>query len=214
MIGILGGTFNPIHFGHLRPALEITEALQMRQMRLIPSAIPPHREEPEVAAPLRMQMVQAAVASEPRFVVDDRELRRNGPSYTVDTLSSLRSEVGDEAIGLLIGMDAFLDLHTWHQWERLIDLAHIIVMQRPSKYSQEQYRQKMDPKVRALVDGHTASQWRQLHETPSGKMWFQGVTQLDISATAIRDTIKAGHSVRFLTPESVVKIIENHQLYR
>lgn len=214
MIGVLGGTFNPIHYGHLRPALEITDVLQMREMRLIPSAIPPHREEPEVDAQLRLNMVQAAATSESRFVVDDRELRRGGPSYTVDTLNSLRDEVGDEAIGLLIGMDAFLDLHTWHQWERLIDLAHIIVMQRPGGYSIEQYRQKMDPKVNALVDSHTASQWRQLHESSGGKLWFQAVTQLDISATKIRDTIKVGYSVRFLTPDSVVEIIENHQLYR
>ncbi|WP_455210744.1 nicotinate-nucleotide adenylyltransferase [Kaarinaea lacus] len=214
MIGVLGGTFNPVHFGHLRPALEITEALQLREMRVIPSAMPPHREVPDVDAQLRLHMVEAAAASESRFMVDDRELRREGPSYTVDTLISLRQEVGDEAIGLLIGMDAFLDLQTWHQWERLIELAHIIVMQRPSGYSREQYRQKMDPKVRALVDSQSASQWRELHNVSSGKLWFQTVTQLDISATKIRDTIKAGYSVRFLTPDSVVEIIENHQLYR
>ncbi len=214
MIGVLGGTFNPIHFGHLRPALELTEALQLREMRLIPSAIPPHREEPEVDAQLRLQMVNAAAASESRFVVDDREVRRDGPSFTVDTLTSLRHELGDEAIGLLIGMDAFLDLHTWHQWERLIELAHLIIMQRPGGYSKEQYREKMHPKVRSLVDRCSVSQWRQLHEASYGKLWFQAVTQLDISATKIRDTIKSGFSARFLTPDSVVEIIENYQLYR
>ena len=214
MIGVFGGTFNPIHFGHLRPALEITEALQLRELRLIPSAIPPHREEPEVDAQLRLRMVEAAAASEPRFVVDDRELRRDGPSYTVDTLTSLRHEVGDDALGLIVGMDAFLGLHTWHQWERLIDLAHLIVMQRPGVYSKEQYREKMHPKVRALVDSCSVPQWRQLHKTRCGNLWFQAVTQLDISATKIRDTINTGHSARFLTPDSVVHIIENHQLYR
>jgi nicotinate-nucleotide adenylyltransferase len=214
MIGVFGGTFNPIHFGHLRPALEITEALQLREMRLIPSALPPHREEPEVDAQWRLRMVQAAAASEPRFVVDDRELRRAGPSYTVDTLTSLRQEIGNEAMGLLIGMDAFLDLQTWHQWERLIELAHLIIMQRPSVYTPEQYREKMHPEVRALVDRCSVSQWRQLHDTGCGRLWFQAVTQLDISATKIRDSINAGNSVRFLTPDSVVEIIENHQLYR
>ena len=214
MIGVFGGTFNPIHFGHLRPALEITEALQMRELRLIPSALPPHREEPEVDAQLRLQMVQRAAAGERRFVVDDRELRRDGPSYTVDTLTSLRHEVGGEALGLIVGMDAFLGLHTWHQWDRLIDLAHLIVMQRPGIYSKDQYREKMPPEVRALVDNCAVPQWRQLHEASYGKLWFQAVTQLDISATKIRDSIKAGHSVRFLTPDSVVEIIESQQLYR
>jgi nicotinate-nucleotide adenylyltransferase len=167
-----------------------------------------------VGAQLRMLMVKAAVATESRFVVDDRELHRDGPSYTVDTLTSLRHEVGDDALGLLIGMDAFLGLHTWHHWERLIDLAHLIVMQRPGVYSKQQYREKMHPKVRALVDSRSVSQWHQLHKTGCGNLWFQAVTQLDISATKIRDTIKAGYSVRFLTPDSVVEIIENHQLYR
>jgi len=214
MIGVFGGTFNPIHFGHLRPALEITEALQLRQMRLIPSALPPHREEPEVDAQLRLRMVQAAAANESRFVVDDRELRREGPSYTVDTLTSLRQELGSEAMGLVVGMDAFLDLHTWHQWERLIELAHLVVMQRPGVYSQEQYRQKMPSEVRALVDQYAVTDMQQLQKTPSGKLWFQAVTQLDISATKVRAVIKSDRSARYLTPDEVLQIIENHQLYR
>ncbi len=214
MIGVFGGTFNPIHFGHLRPALEITEALQLQQLRLVPSALPPHREEPEVDAELRLQMVRAAAAGEPRFIVDDRELRRDGPSYTVDTLASLRSELGDQPMGLLVGMDAFLGLHTWHQWERLIDLAHLIVMQRPGVYSPEQYREKMHPEVRALVDRRLVTQLPLLQSAPSGHVWFQAVTQLDISATKVRAVIKAGNSARYLTPESVLHIIETEYLYR
>ena len=214
MIGVFGGTFNPVHFGHLRPALEIAEALQLRELRLVPSALPPHREEPEVDAQLRLRMVSAAAASESRFVVDDRELRRDGPSYTVDTLISLRAELGAEAIGLLIGMDAFLGLHTWHQWERLVDLAHLIIMRRPGVYSKEQYRQKMHPEVRALVDQRSVTELQQLHEAGFGKLWFQAVTQLDISATKVRAVIKGGYSARYLTPDSVLEIIENEHLYR
>jgi nicotinate-nucleotide adenylyltransferase len=214
MIGVFGGTFNPIHFGHLRPALEITEALQMREMRLIPSALPPHRDAPEVDAEKRLHMVRMAAAGESRFVVDDRELRREGPSYTVDTLISLRHEVGEEAIGLVIGMDAFLFLHTWHRWEQLIDLAHFIVMQRPGHYSPAQYRKKMHPDIRALVEKRLVAQADQLHGASCGKIWFQGVSQLDISATKIRAMIKAGRSARYLTAESVLDIIEKHRLYR
>ena len=214
MIGVFGGTFNPVHLGHLRPALEIIEALQLREMRLIPSALPPHREPPEVDAQQRLHMVQTAAAAEPRFVVDDRELRREGPSYTVDTLTSLRAELGDEALGLVIGMDAFLFLHTWHQWERLISLAHFIVMQRPGYYTAAQYRDKMHPSVRALVDQRLCGQASQLHNAPCGSVWFQAVSQLDISATKIRAMIKAGHSARYLTTENVLDIIEKHRLYR
>jgi nicotinate-nucleotide adenylyltransferase len=214
MIGVFGGTFNPVHFGHLRPALEITEALQLREMRLIPSATPPHREVPQVSAQQRLQMVQAATGGEPRFLVDDRELRREGPSYTVDTLKSLRSELGGEAIGLVIGMDAFLFLHTWHQWEQLIDLAHFIVMQRPGHYSATQYRNKMHKDVRALVEQRQVAEADQLHHSACGKIWFQAVSQLDISATKIRAMIKAGHSARYLTAQSVLDIIEKHHLYR
>jgi len=214
MIGVFGGTFNPIHFGHLRPALEITEALQLREMRLIPSAIPPHREAPEVDAQQRLHMVQMAAAGEPRFVVDDRELRREGPSYTVDTLISLRHELDDEAIGLVIGMDAFLFLHTWHRWEQLIELAHFIVMQRPGHYSPAQYRKKMHPDVRGLVEQRQVLQAGQLHNASNGKIWFQPVSQLDISATKIRTMIKSGNSIRYLTPEKVLDIIEKDRLYR
>lgn len=214
MIGVFGGTFNPIHFGHLRPALEITEALQLRELLFIPSAVPPHREEPEVDAPLRLQMVSAAVASESRFRVDDRELRRQGPSYTVDTLESLRDEVGAEPMALLIGMDAFLGLHTWHQWQRLIDLAHLIVMQRPGVYSREQYREKMHPEVKALVDQRAVTDVHQLQETENGKLWFQAVTQLDISATKVRTVINSGASARYLSPDPVLAIIDRHSLYK
>jgi nicotinate-nucleotide adenylyltransferase len=214
MIGIFGGTFNPIHFGHLRPALEITEALPLQELRWVPSALPPHREEPEVDAQLRLQMVKVAVLSEPRFRVDDRELRRPGPSYTVDTLESLRQELATEPLALLIGMDAFLGLHTWHQWSRLIEMAHLIVMQRPGVYSTAQYRQKMHPDVKALVDQHSVTDARHLHQLKSGKVWFHAVTQLAISATGVRRVIKSGHSARYLTPDRVLEVIEHNRLYR
>jgi len=159
-------------------------------------------------------MVQLAAAGEPRFVVDDRELQRQGPSYTVDTLLSLRSELGEESLGLVIGMDAFLYLHTWHRWEQLIELAHFIVMQRPGHYSPVQYRKKMHADVRVLVEKRLVANAEELHNGACGKIWFQAVSQLDISATRIRAMIKDGHSVRYLTPEKVLEYIEKQPLYR
>jgi nicotinate-nucleotide adenylyltransferase len=131
MIGVYGGTFNPVHYGHLRTALEVKELFELEQLRLIPCRVPPHRDEPEVPAHIRLQMLEAAVSGTPGFSVDRRELDRAGPSYMVDTLHSLRSEIGNMPLLLFIGADAFGGLERWHQWQRLFDYAHIVVMTRP-----------------------------------------------------------------------------------
>src|SRR5210317_2209069 len=124
MIGVFGGTFDPIHFGHLRSALEICESLDLKEIRFIPCRIPPHRGEP-VADPMqRMAMVRAALAGQPDMILDDREIKREGPSYMVDTLESLRSEFTTEPLCLVLGMDAFLGLSSWHRWKDLLTLAH------------------------------------------------------------------------------------------
>ncbi|MDE2091584.1 MAG: nicotinate-nucleotide adenylyltransferase, partial [Gammaproteobacteria bacterium] len=130
-IGIFGGSFDPIHFGHLRPVLEILDALSLDEIRFIPSGQPPHRQAPMATASLRLQMVKAAVAMEPRFIVDEREIERDAPSYTVDTLTELRQEFSGEALVLLVGMDAFLGLPGWYQWRRIFQCAHVIVAHRP-----------------------------------------------------------------------------------
>lgn len=211
MIGVFGGTFNPIHFGHLRSALEITEALRLKQMRFVPCAIPPHRDIPDVSAELRLKMVQAAVENEPRFVVDDCELRRDAPSYSVDTLMALRHRLGDEAIALVVGMDAFLGFHTWHRWREIVNLAHLVVMRRPGHDSRVE---KMNSEVKLLVEQSLISDSDQLHRESWGKIWFQEISQLDISATKIRDMVSEGKSARFLLPDEVWAIIEKHHLYR
>ncbi len=131
MIGLFGGTFDPIHYGHLRPLWEVKEALKFDQLRLIPSFIPPHRGKPGASAKQRLEMLRLAVADVPDYEVDERELQRGGPSYTVETLQSLRNELGDQPLCWVMGLDAFLGLASWYQWRRITELAHIVVTQRP-----------------------------------------------------------------------------------
>ena len=131
MIGILGGTFDPVHFGHLRPALEARQALGLDEIRLIPCNVPPHRPQPFASARQRLTMLQGAIAGHAGFVIDERELHRDGPSYTLDTLLSLHADIKGVDLCLLLGMDAFRGLTSWHRWHELIDHCHIVVMTRP-----------------------------------------------------------------------------------
>jgi nicotinate-nucleotide adenylyltransferase len=210
-IGVFGGTFDPIHFGHLRPALELLEQLSLQRLYLIPSAVPPHRDEPHATARQRLAMLRLAVEGQPGFVVDERELLRSGPSYTVDTLESLRAEVGDTPLCLLLGVDAFLGLPEWHQWPRLLELAHIVVAHRPGWRLEEA---SMPPALRRVVAGRWLADAAALRAAVSGGVLLQGVTQLDISATGIRERIAAGKSANYLLPAKVWQYIQEQDLYR
>ncbi len=207
MIGIFGGTFDPVHYGHLRPALEVKQALGMAQVRFIPCYIPPHRAAPGATPEQRLAMLRLALAGVPGFVADERELLRGGPSYMVDTLASLRGELGDEPLALMLGQDAFAGIDSWHRWQQLFELAHIVVARRPGS------EMPGTGALAALVADRLADQSAQLHTSPSGKIWFQDVTQLDISATAIRACVKEEGGCRFLTPEPVREYVEAHGLY-
>jgi nicotinate-nucleotide adenylyltransferase len=205
MIGIFGGTFDPIHYGHLRSALEVKEIFGLTEVRLIPSAQPPHREQPAVTALMRLQMLELAIKNQPGLIIDTRELNRCGASYMVDTLKSLRQEFPNEPLLLFIGSDAFNHLKTWHQWQHLFDFAHIVVMTRPGFEIQN-----IDEffKVR-LATGIT-----ELAHNVTGKLYFQQVTQLDISATAIRNMIAEQQNPGFLLPDTVIAYIRHHKLYQ
>jgi len=205
-IGVLGGTFDPVHFGHLRPALDVAEQLNLDHVRLIPCSVPPHRAQPQATVQQRLTMLQLAIKNNSQFVVDDREIQREGPSYTVDTLKSLRDEFPETALYLILGTDAFLGLQTWHQWEQIIALAHIVVMQRPDE--------KLDI-------SEEFKQWYQKHLVKAdkqtelaGSIWPVNVMQLAISATFIRQQITAGSSAQFLLPDSVISLIEMLGLYQ
>ncbi len=130
-IGLFGGTFDPIHYGHLRTAFELLQALKLSQVRFLPTGSPPHREVPMAEPVLRLQMVRAAVAAQSGFVVDDREIRRQGLSYSIDTLTELRADFPQHSLCLLLGMDAFLGLPTWHRWREIFELCHVVVAHRP-----------------------------------------------------------------------------------
>ncbi len=206
-IGIFGGTFDPIHYGHLRTAFEVLQAVDFGQIRFVPNADPPHRGDTFASAELRLDMVRAATAAEPRFIIDDCEIRRGGPSYTFDTLTALREEFSSESIGLIIGMDAFLGLMSWHRWDELLDLAHIVVAHRPGWAGPD------DGLLSELLTGQGTQRIADLHDNPAGRIYIQAVTQLEISSTEIRDLVAAGLDPLFLTPDVVRDIIIDSGCY-
>ncbi len=206
-IGLFGGTFDPIHYGHLRTAFELYQALKLAEVRFLPTGSPPHREQPVASAELRLAMVRAAVADEPAFVVDDREMRRSGVSYSVDTLTELRKEYPDRSLCLLLGMDAFLGLPDWHRWRDLFDLAHVVVAHRPGWKAPT-----MGPLGEVMVDRGTGS-IRDLHESRAGRIYVHAVTQLEISSTELRQLVLAGRDPRYLVPDPVRAIIRETGCY-
>ncbi|MCJ8170615.1 nicotinate-nucleotide adenylyltransferase [Atopomonas sediminilitoris] len=207
-IGLLGGTFDPIHHGHLRAALEVRDALGLDQVRLIPSARPPHRAVPGANAEQRLAMVQLAIADVAGLFADARELERDAPSYTVDTLLSLRAELGGEVqLILLLGWDAFCGLPTWHRWQSLLELAHLLVLQRPDQSVE------LPEALKDLLAARTVSSPAAL-AGPAGQISFMQQTPLAISATHIRALCQAGQSIDFLLPSSVQHYIAAHGLYR
>ena len=208
MLGVLGGTFDPVHCGHLRTALDVVEALGLPELRLVPLRHAVHRAQPQAPAALRLAMLRAAVADEPRLVVDDRELRRDAPSYTVLTLESLRADRGsDEPICLLVGVDAYAEFLTWHRPDDILRLAHLVVMQRPGAALPD------DRALAAFTALRRTEDRRALRSAPAGRILFLPVTQLGIAATDLRERLCAGRSVRWLVPDAVLAILERERPY-
>ena len=207
-VAMLGGTFDPVHIGHLRSAVELREILGFDQIRLVPCHRPPHRGEPGADSAQRLRMVELAVAGEPGLVADARELRRPGPSYTVDTLGELRAELGaDCALSLVLGADAFAELHTWHRWRELPALAHLVVMARPDCALPAQ------GPVAELLCAHRGEPG-DLVRRPAGSVVPMALTPLPVSATHLRAIIGAGRSPRYLLPDAVWNYIREQNLYR
>jgi nicotinate-nucleotide adenylyltransferase len=206
-IGLFGGTFDPLHYGHLRTAFELWQALQLAEVRFMPTGSPPHREQPLAPAHLRLAMVKAAIADQPAFVIDDREVRRSGVSYSVDTLTELRAEYPQRSLCLLLGMDAFLGLPNWHRWRELLDLGHVVVAHRPGWRAPT-----MGPLGEIMVDRGTGNV-RDLHQQPAGRIYVHAVTQLEISSTELRQLIAQGRDPRYIVPEEVRRIIRETRCY-
>jgi nicotinate-nucleotide adenylyltransferase len=208
-VGVFGGTFDPIHYGHLRSALELAERLQLQQLRLMPCAVPPHRAAPACDASHREAMVKLAVAGEPRLVCDGRELAREGTSYTIDSLTELRSELGEDcSLSLVMGCDAVLAITTWHRWQELLDCAHVVVIARPG------WQLPASGPVAHWLREHRLQDSGGLHRRACGSILVEELRPLAISSTEIRELLAAGRSARYLLPQVVLEYIQAHNLYQ
>jgi nicotinate-nucleotide adenylyltransferase len=206
-IGILGGTFDPIHLGHLRMALELTESLDLARTHLIPCYQPVHRKQPVASAEHRFEMVKCAVASEPLLYADDREIKRQGPSFMIDTLLEMRAEMPDVPFCLIIGIDAFLGFLSWHRYHDILNNAHLIVAHRPN------YQLPVAGPIAELFKKHAQQELASIHDHLAGTILLKPITALEISATDIRKQIAMGRNPRYLLPDSVYDYIKQHGTY-
>lgn len=207
--GVYGGTFNPIHHGHLRMAQEVAEQLAFAEVKFIPSANPPHKVLPRVSADHRAEMVKLAIQDNDLFSLDTRELERDRPSYTIDTIQSLYKEESDSALCLMLGSDAFMQFDTWHQWDKIIDYCHIILVHRPDSGN----KTGLNSNLEAFMRDYYTQQPDDLATAKQGFITMQPITALDISSTKIRQTLKQDFDIRYLTPKAVADYINQHQLY-
>ena len=204
MIGLFGGTFDPIHYGHLRPAQEAFARLGLSELRLVPAAAPPLRTSPVASPAQRLAMVELAIRGLTGFRADDRELKRAGPSYTVDTLESLRAELGATPLCLLLGMDQFLGFERWHRWQEIPELAHLVVLNRPGLAPET---------VPDWATARRTEDLQKLRDRAGGLLVFLAVQPQDISATRIRAAAARGESIDGLVPPTVQQYILSNRLY-
>jgi nicotinate-nucleotide adenylyltransferase len=211
-LGLFGGTFDPIHFGHLRLATELAEAFHLDQVLFIPNGLPYHRgRDAHASAEQRLTMLKLATQRDARFGIDDRELRREGPTYTYDTLAEIRRERGPELpLVFLMGSDTFAKLDGWHRWTELFDLAHFAVAVRAND---EQWFSKGPGAFPREAWPRMTLNLREMMSLPAGKVMTFSMTPLAISSTAIRALAAEGASIRYLTADPVAEFIHTHQLY-
>ncbi|OIP14055.1 MAG: nicotinic acid mononucleotide adenylyltransferase [Betaproteobacteria bacterium CG2_30_59_46] len=214
-IGILGGTFDPLHFGHLRLAQELAEGLVLGEVRFIPAGLPAHRAPPFASPQQRLEMVHLGMDGNPLFSLDEREIFKPAPSYTVETLLDLRRERGAmQPLCLFMGADAFLGLATWHRWRELFDLAHLVVAQRPGVAGITRAAATLPAELLDELDRRLVNEPEAMRDAPSGAILVHPVTALDISATQIRRELAAGRSPRYLLPDAVLDYIRTNGLYK
>jgi nicotinate-nucleotide adenylyltransferase len=212
-LAVFGGTFDPIHYGHLRLAQEMADSLAAAEVRLVPAGVPPHRATPGVSPAMRLAMTRLAAADNPLFTVDDREIRKGTPCYTVETLAELRAEAGPRRpLALLVGADAFLGLTSWHRWQELFAFAHVAVAQRPG-FAMESWATAMPLELREEWASRLTDDTADIRGQPAGRIIVRETTRLDISATRIRLMIAAGKSPRYLLPDAVLDYIRSNHLY-
>ncbi len=202
MIGIFGGTFDPVHYGHIKPALSIKQALNLSQLRFIPNRFPPHRETPWLNVEQRLSLLKLALKGYADVVIDERELNRDGPSFMVDTLKSLIDDYPDEDLCLIIGLDAFMGITTWFQWRSLFDLCHLVVTTRPG-FNESAISDQMSAEDYRYLSAKMVKHAAALRPRETGKILLKSVPQLDISSTQIRAKLLMNESVDAWMPVAV-----------
>lgn len=207
---LFGGTFDPIHYGHLKPVTALAQQAGLQHITLLPNHVPPHRHQPEANAQQRLEMVTLAIADNALFSVDDRELHRTTPSYTIDTLQELHQEQGQQtALAFIIGQDSLLTLHTWHRWQEILDYCHLLVCARPG------YTAQLDtPELQQWLNPHLTNDIQHLKQHTQGLIYLANTPLLNISATDIRRRHQQGLRCDDLLPSAVQDYITQHQLYR
>lgn len=209
LTALYGGTFDPIHYGHLKPVEALAKQVALQQVTIMPNNVPPHRAQPLANSEQRKTMVELAIAGNPLFKLDDRELQRETPSYTVETLEQLRSEIGaEQPLSFIVGQDSLLSLQRWHRWETLLTLCHLLVCQRPG------YSLSMNtPEEQQWLEAHQTTAVEQLHNQPAGKIYLAQTPMYDISATAIRQRLEQHQPCDDLLLPAVAEFIRRHHLY-
>lgn len=207
---LFGGTFDPIHYGHLQPAEALARLAGLQKITLMPNNVPPHRPQPEASPAQRIKMVELAIAANPLFDIDLREMQRDTPSYTFETLEALRAERGkQQPLAFIIGQDSLLTLHKWHRWQELLTLCHLLVCKRPG------YDSKLEtPELQRWLEQHQADTAEILHREAAGRVFMADTPLVSISATEIRERHHRGESCEDLLPAAVLAYIDDQGLYR
>ncbi len=213
--GILGGTFNPIHYGHLAAAEEIRDRLKLDRILFIPSSLPPHKQEEDIpSAVQRLEMVRLAIAGNPHFKVSDIEVKRGGKSYTIDTVEALRDAHPGTDFHFIAGLDSFLDIRTWHRWENLLSLCNFIVLSRPgyrfADLARITFMKRADKELNALERGEITEAVVQAGEF---RIYLETIPLYDISSTDIRRRVKQTRTIKYHLPDAVENYIIQNKLY-
>lgn len=207
-IGILGGTFDPIHYGHIKLALEAQQQLKLDQIRLIPVNIPPHRESPVANSVHRQAMIELAIKDKKTFYLDRRELESEEISYSINTLKSLREEYAEDSLCLILGRDAFNKIDSWKDWQELLHYAHIIVANRPNESPH-----KISTELQTWIEKYQTTDQSQIQNNLSGQIYSINIPMLDISSSMIRQLYSEHKSVENLLPKSIQTYIKDNHLY-
>ncbi len=210
MIGIYGGTFDPVHYGHLRPAIDVYTELGLSEVRLIPAGVPAHRDLPVASPEQRFQMLLMAIDKVAGLSIDDREIQRDGPSYMIDTIRSLQAEFANEKFCLIVGMDAFIGFESWREWKSIVELVNIVITYRPNF----DINSIAESELKKYIHGAQTKNKDEFLASPAGHCYFCPVTQLDISATKIRALVKKENKLNFLLPDVVIAYLQQNQIYQ